>query len=330
MEYCKLPGTDISVSRLSLGTWNFSGAKVWGEADDKESIRVIQMAVEKGINLIDSAESYGDGRAEEVTGAAVKDRRDKVVLATKVYSNALRYDEVIAHCEASLKRLDTDYIDLYQIHYPNPDIPLSEPYSAFEKLKKDGKIRLFGACNFGPNCLKETESTPLVTNQLPYSLIWRVAEKKVIPATAERGVYVWAFSPLAQGLLTGKFRSIDDVPMGRRENRFYDSKWKQGRHSDCGFETEIFDLVGKLAKLSEESGFSMAAIAMAFLKNNPAVGSILNGARSERQLLQNIECFEAEVPKEVVERAIALSESLKQAEGDNADMWISENGGRIN
>ena len=328
METIKLYGTDIEIPRLSLGTWAFSGAKIWGANEEADSIKTVHAALDAGVTLLDTAEKYGDGKSEEVLGKAVKDRRDRAIVATKVYTDALHYDDVIAHCDASLKRLDTDYIDLYQIHWPSREIPHDETFRAFEDLKRAGKVRAIGVCNYGPKALDEIAGRGVVTNQLPYSLIWRLVEKGIVQKSVDNNIAVWAYSPLAQGLLTGKFRSIDDVPLGRRETRFYSGKWQQGRHNDVGFEDEIFAFLDIFAKFCEETGYPMSTLALAFLKKAPGVGSILVGARNTAQLEQNLAAFNADVPDDVVARMVALSEDLKACMGDNADLWENRDGGR--
>ena len=329
MNQYEIQGTGIRISSLSLGTWAFSGAKIWGAGDDKEAIRTVHCAMECGINLFDTAEKYGNGKAEEVLGEALKGRRDRAVVATKIFTDKLHHDDVIAHCDASLKRLQTDYIDLYQIHWPNPHIPLEETFGAFEELKRAGKIRAASVCNAGPNCIREMAPYGVAMNQLPYALIWRVAEKKIIPATEQAGVPVWAYVPLAQGLLTGKFRSIDDVPMGRRETRFYSSHWQQGLHHDPGFEAEIFAFLDELDALCKRGGVTPAQVALQFLKRRPIVKSILMGARSIRQLEQNLDAYAADVPDDLMEEIEHASEPLRDGMGENADLWISDNGGRF-
>ena len=202
--------------------------------------------------------------------------------------------------------------------------------AAFEKLRDDGKIRAIGACNFGPGCIRDYRPCGPVTNQLPYSLLWRVIEQAgILEASAAAGMSVWAYTPLAQGLLTGKYRTLEDVPMGRRGTRFYSGSWGQGRHDDGGFETEIFAFLDRLRPVCEETGLPMSALALAFLKAQPAVSAILMGARTPAQLRENLDAYEAEVPLEVVRRITELSEPLRQAEGKNADLWENHGGGRM-
>ena len=329
MRYFKLPYTDISVSAMSMGTWGFSGAKTWGESDDELSIRTIHSAMDFGINLFDSAVRYGDGKAEEVLGRAISDRREKALVATKVYMDFLTYDGVISQCEGSLKRLATDYIDIYQIHWPNREIPADETMRAFEDLKAAGKIREIAVCNHGAEALKGVRGHKIALNQLPYSLIWRLIEREAAPESEKNGIAIWAYSPLAQGLLAGSYTSVDEVPLHRRSTRFYDSKWGQGRHDDAGFETIVFDFINKLHAVCKRTGYSMPVLSLAFLQSRPNVGSVLVGSRNPEQLEQNVKAFETEVPADIIAEITALSAELIPQMGTNADMWENQNGGRM-
>jgi len=329
MEYTMLSNGALKVSRLSIGTWAFSGAAVWGDNAVADSIRSIHMAMDHGINLIDTAEQYGDGQSELILGKALQGRRQDAVLATKVWSGKLHTEDLIRCCEGSLRRLGTDYIDIYQIHWPNRDIPLEESFEAIETLKRDGKVRCASVCNFGPQDIQIAARYGAVLNQLPYSLIWRAIEHEIIPASEAAGIPVWPYMALGQGLLSGKFRTIDDVPLHRRANRFYSCKWGQVRHTENGFEDGIFSYLDQLRTLCEETGFDMPTLALAFLKAQSAVSSILVGARNEQQLAQNLAAYHAEVPADVLAKAIALSEPLKALQGRNADLWENANGGRM-
>lgn len=321
MDYKLLNDGTTKISGLSLGTWAFSGAPVWGGCDRDAAIETVHEALERGINLFDTAEKYGDGAAELVLGQALKGRRQDAVLATKVYSNHLHHDDVIAACEASLRRLQTDYIDILQIHWPNEDIPVEETFGAFDELKKAGKIRMVSVCNHGIQCLEHVAPYGVVLNQMPYSLVWRLAEHQLSPVMEERKILLWAYSPLAQGLLTGKFRTLEDVPMNRRANRMYDSKWGAGRHTDGGFEREIFAFLDKLRTLCDETGYDMPTLALNFLKARPGMGSVLVGARNVHQLRQNLDAYETQVPADVLAWLEELSAGLRDQMGDNADLW---------
>ncbi len=328
MKTSELGTSGIRVSGLALGTWAYSGARPWGESDDRAAIDTIHCALDHGVNLIDTAERYGNGKSEEIVGQALKGRRSEAVLATKVYTGALHYDDVIAHCEASMKRLQTDYIDLYQIHWPNPEIPIEETFAAFEALKKAGKVRMASMCNAGEGCIASLTGREVAMNQLPYSLIWRVVEKKIIPASEKAGIPVCAYSPLAQGLLTGKFRRIEDVPLSRRETRLYKSTWTPCRHDENGFEDEIFAFINVLMAFCEKNGLAPTEVAMNFLKRRSCVKTVLVGARSVKQLEQDIAAYEKEIPDRLMDEIENASESLKAIMGDNADLWVG-NGGRF-
>ena len=300
--------------------------------EGKDAGDLLDRVLELGVNVFDTAENYG--LSECVLGGWLHSRgvRGRIHIITKgchpYERDRVTPEDLKADLEQSLKRLKTDYIDMYQIHWPNPDIPAEETFGAFEELKQAGKIRYTAVCNAGPSCIRELSNYGVLSNQLPYCLVWRVAEKAIIPASMEAGVPVWAYVPLGQGLLTGKFRKIEDVPLGRRETRFYSGAWGQGRHQDPGFEKEIFAFLDVLADFCQKNGLEMAQVAMSFLKRRPEVYSILCGARSIRQLEQNIGSFETVIPDDLMEEIERLSDPLKEAMGDNADLWEG-NGGRF-
>lgn len=171
MKYTLLPRTELTVSRIALGCWGFAGGSMWGPQDEKSSIDTIHTALDNGINFLDTAEGYGDGYSEEVIGKALQNRRQDAVIATKVSADRLQASEVKKACEASLSRLQTDYIDLYQIHWPSTDgTPIEETCGAMDDLIQEGKVRFFGVCNFARKNL--TELLPVkkpASNQLSYA-----------------------------------------------------------------------------------------------------------------------------------------------------------------
>lgn len=316
------------ISGLSLGSWAFSGAKVWGKCNELEAFNTIDYAIDEGINLIDTAEAYGEGQAELILGKALEGKRHKVILASKVGKANLRREDLIKACEDSLTRLKTDYIDIYQIHWPNEEIPIDETLEGLERLKKAGKILNVGVCNHGTGALKRMKGYPVITNQMPYSLLWRVAEEYFTEEYKDKNIALWTYSPLAQGLLTGKYRNLGEVPMNRRNNRMYSSKWGVGRHTDLGFEEEIFYFLGELHNICEATGYSMVTYALQFLKTREAVGSILVGARNVEQLRENIKAYNTAIPEELMKVVELLSEKLRGYMGTNADLWENGNNGR--
>ena len=210
MEYRKLGKSDLKVSRIGLGTWQF-GTKGWRFLDKEEMKKVLNKAIDEGINFIDTAEVYGGGVSETVIGEVIKERgdRDDLVIATKVAPSHFKYKDVLKAAEKSLERLQIDTIDLYQLHWPNNYIPLSETMKAMEELVKQGKVRYIGLSNF-PSCLTEDainalKENEIISNQVKYNILERDIENYIWPAMKKHGIVIIAYSPLAMGFLTGKY-----------------------------------------------------------------------------------------------------------------------------
>ena len=231
---------------------------------------------------------------------------------------------MVAACERSLSNLATDYIDLYQIHWPNHDIPIEDTASALHRLKEQGKIRAIGVSNFAVRDLTDLLGAgECVIDQLPYSLLWRVIEHEIQPLCIERGVGIICYSPLAQGLLTGRYRNADEVPEGLAQSRWYSCQRPAALHDEPGVETEVFDAIGALRQLAEETGLSMALMALAWVKAQPGVLSFLVGARSPDELAWNLPALEVDLPTEMLERLSATTELVKGKLGKNPDMWLT-------
>ncbi len=210
LEYVKLGGSDLKVSRMALGTWQWGSREWgWGKGYGKDDVMAaLNRGLDLGVNFVDTAEIYGRGVSERLVGEAIRDRRDEVVIATKVSPWHLRYGSVIKAAERSLDRLGVSTIDLYQIHFPNPLIPIKGTIRAMEKLVQDGKIRYIGVSNFGVKKLKEAQeaakSCEIVANQVRYNMIDRGVEKEMIAYSKSSDVTILAYSPLAQGVLVGR------------------------------------------------------------------------------------------------------------------------------
>lgn len=322
MERITLGGTDISVSRLALGTWAFGGDPVWGDQSDRASIDTVCAALDLGIDFIDTAAGYAGGRSEEVVGRALKGRRDRAVIATKV-GRTLSRDGIVKAAEDSLRRLGTDYLDVYYIHWPNPGIPLDESLSGLGALREAGKIRAAGVCNFGPLWLRDLAAARdagiVAVHQLPYSLFWRAIEFEIMPATTTMGHTVVAYSTLAQGLLTGSFRSAGDVPKGLRISRFYSG----GAHGEPGCEDEVFAALDGLRALAAETGIAMSDLAIGWVLSRPGVGVALTGARTPDEIRANAAALDRHPDARLFERMCALAEPVRARLGPNPDMWMN-------
>jgi aryl-alcohol dehydrogenase-like predicted oxidoreductase len=322
MEYRRLGKTDMQVSVMALGTWPFSGGDYWGDTDDQVSISTVHAALDAGINFFDSAEGYEKGYAERVLGQALIGRRPEAIIATKVSPNHLRPDDVIAACEGSLRNLQTDYIDLYQIHWPDHSVPLADTVGALQQLKTQGKIRAIGVSNFAVRDLSDMLGLSEVeTDQLPYSLLWRVIENEIQPLCAENGVGLICYSPLAQGLLTGRYQKADEVPEGLTVSRWY-SGTRKGGHGEAGVEEEVFSALPELRTIAADAGLSMATMALAWVKQQVAVTSFLVGARSPEELSWNLPVADVTLAPEILARLAATTAPIKAKLGNNPDMWM--------
>ncbi|MCX7592507.1 MAG: aldo/keto reductase [Fischerella sp.] len=283
MEKRQLGKSDVKITPILMGTWQ-AGKRMWVGIEDADSIKTIRAAFEAGITTIDTAEVYGDGHSERIVAEALSDVRDRVEYATKVFANHLKYDQVIEACDRSLKNLKTDYIDLYQIHWPagafNSEIvPIEETMSALNHLKEQGKIRAIGVSNFSRAQLEEAANYGRIDSlQPPYSLFWRQVEKDAMPYCIENNISILAYSPLAQGLLTGKFSP------GHK----FDPQ--DNRAKNVLFQGENFiraqQALEKLRPIAERHQCSLAQLALAWLIAQPQTHAIA-GARYPQQATDN-------------------------------------------
>ena len=324
MQYRKLGRTDIEVSVVAMGCWAIVGDWVWGEQDESEALRAIDAALEAGINFFDTAEAYGDGYSEQLLGRALKQRRQQVVIATKVSAKNLQRADVVAACDASLQRLGTDYIDLYQIHWPNWNIRLEETCAALEKLRDSGKIRAIGVSNFGAGDLSDAiNQTRIETNQIAYSLLLRAIEYDIQPMCRDHGIGMLCYSPLAQGLLTGKFEKADDVPAGRARTRHFSHERQHARHGEAGCEQATFDAIQRIRDISARLDQPMSRVALAWLLHQPAVTSVVAGGRNPAQVQENAQAAALSLNADALAELDEATQPVKKALGDNPDPWQS-------
>lgn len=323
MEKLALGDTGIMVSPLVLGTWEFALDQTWGEQDEAASIAAVRAALDAGVNFFDTAERYGNGTAEKLLGKALAGRRLQAVIASKVYMQRMTKSELVKACEESLERLGTDYIDCYQIHWPSPAIPLEETMEGMRLLIEQGKIRSVGVCNFGVRDLEKLwDNGGAVYDQLPYSLLNRAAENEIFPACKSRRMAVMAYSPMAMGLLSGKYRKIEDVPVGRMATRFFNtSRAAHSRHGEAGMEELLFATLDKIAAIADSLSMPMKTLALAWMAAKRDVDFILFGARNAAQLRENIAAVGQVLDPDLVGRLDEATVELKKALGDNPDLW---------
>lgn len=324
MKYHLFPNTELKISQLCFGCWGVISDAHWGDRQEDESVQAMQAAVEAGVNFFDTAPMYGDGASELLLGKFVAQRgiRDKLVIASKIRPNKMAANDVIAECEQSLQRLQTDYIDLYQTHWTSREVPLSETWEAMRKLQQQGKVRHIGVCNAGTGDLGEI--MPLqkpLTNQLPYNLLWRMIEDEILPTCVREDIGVLVYSPLMHGILADKYQRAEEVPDGRARSRHFSSQRPLTRHGEPGCEQATFETLDSIRDLARRTKCTMAELALAWIARQPGIVSIIAGARNEQQLRDNVACLEHSVDDATVSELIDLTGNLKSLLGSNPDMW---------
>ena len=290
MEYRPLGRTGVQVSKLCLGTMMFGA---WGNADHDVSIRIIHRALDAGINFVDTADVYSGGESEEIVGKALEDRRDDVVLATKFWGpmgedpnrRGVSRRWVIAEVENSLRRLGTDWIDLYQMHRPDPETDIDETLGALTDLVQQGKVRYIGSSSFSAGeiveaqwAARERRLERFRTEQPPYSLLVRGIELDVLPTARRHGMGILTYSPLAGGWLSGSW-SADSSPTSPARQRLaarFDMSLPDNQRK--------LQAVEQLTKVADDAGVSLIELAIAFVVNHPAVTSAIIGPRTMEQL----------------------------------------------
>ena len=317
MELCSLGTSDIKVSPIIMGTWQ-AGREMWAGIDDTETTKAIRSAFEAGINTVDTAEVYGDGHSEQIVRQALGDVRKKMVYATKVFANHLKYDQVIQACHNSLKNLDTDYIDIYQIHWPSGSIgkkivPVEETLRAMSDLKQQGKIRAIGVSNFSGDQLEEALGyTRIDSFQPPYSLFWRHFEADAGSFCAENNITVLAYSPMAQGFLTGKLGPNHKFAKGdhRKTNRLFQPD----------IYPRVLEALDKLRPIAKRNNITLGQLALAWICSHPNTCAIA-GARNTNQVLQNAKAAEVKLSDEDIAKAEAIGCIVTDHLDDNPVLW---------
>ncbi len=309
MERTTLGRTGIQVSRHCLGAMMLGA---WGNRDHDDSIRMIHHALDEGVNFIDTADVYSAGESEEIVGKALKGRRDEVVLATKFVAPMSEDTNqrgasrrwIMQEVENSLRRLDTDYIDLYQAHRPDPTVDLEETLGALSDLVHQGKVRVIGSSTYPAELIVEAQWAAerrgrerFRCEQPPYSIFARSIERAVLPTCQKYGMGVIPWSPLAGGWLTGRYRKGDPAPTTGRAARVPDRF-----NYDLPENQRKLDLVEELLKIAADAGMSLTHLAMAFVLEHPAVTSAIIGPRTMDQLTDVLAGADAKLDNDVLDR----------------------------
>lgn len=325
MTMVKLGNSSLEVSQIALGAWAIGGW-MWGGSDRKDSLRALDAAIDIGISSIDTAPVYGFGLSERIVGEAIQGKRERVQILTKyglrwdtvqgefyfptrtnngTAVNIHRYagkDSILRECEESLKRLKTDYIDLYQIHWSDPTTPIEETMEAVEQLIQQGKVRAAGVCNYSKEEMQRAEKIiTLASSQVPYSMVRRDIENEIVPYCIESNIGILVYSPLQRGILSGKIKPDHQFRGGdsRPDTPYY----------KLGNIIRINNFLEQIRPLAKDKGISLAQLILRWTLQRPGITCLLAGARNEEQLDEN---------------AGALNFELSQAELDTINGYLEK------
>jgi myo-inositol catabolism protein IolS len=333
MEWRTCGRSDLRLPVLGVGVWSFGGGPedYWGAQSARDADAVVSAAIELDCAYFDTAEAYNDGASESALGKLLKGRRDKALIGTKISPDHVAPAVLRQHCEASLRRLQTDRVDLYMVHWPTPSGMVSDAFATLVKLRDEGKIAHIGVSNFGVQQMREAlaTGTEVAVNQLGYNLLTRAIEFEVAPSCQDRGIGIIGYMPLMPGLRTGKYRSTDDVPKARARSRHFSSGREGARHGEPGAEKEVSAALHELRAMSAETRVSMADLALAWCASNATVSCVLAGARNAEQLRANVGGVSTPLSDTMVEKLNAISTPTMLAMGANPDMWQGGEQSRI-
>lgn len=333
----------LTLSTLGLGCWSFGGGAYWGDCDQADADTVVRRAVELGITYFDAAEAYNAGRSEESLGKALAGvPREQVVIGTKVSPSNCYARTLPVHCEASLRRLGLEYVDLYMIHWPihphsirhftsdeaivrNPPTVV-EAFTALAELRRQGKIRHVGVSNFAGNRLEEALRIfpNIVVNQLPYSLLTRAVELDILPRCRRLGIGVIGYMTLLQGVLTDRYPTLDDVPPYQARTRHFSSRRsKLIRHGENGAEEETAQALAGIRQIAGEAGMTTAELAIKWALAEKGICCCLIGARKAAKLDANVRAMAGPLSPDIIRALNAVTQPLLEKLGDGFDYYES-------
>lgn len=331
----------LRLPALGLGCWAFGGGEYWGAQSQDDVDAVVHAALDLGMSYFDSAEAYNGGASETSLGLALRGRRERAIIGTKVNPSNTAPAVLREHCEASLRRLGTDWIDLYFVHWPlnlsalrhftddpailNDPPALGPAFATLEALRREGKIRHFAVSNFGVRQLEELRALGVkpAANELAYNLLMRGIEAEVLPWCEAQGVGVLGYSALMQGLLSGRFTSIDALPPARTRTRHFAGTRKGSRHGGAGYETETWAALQAIASVAAEVGAPVSDLAIAWAVANPAITCTIVGCRNRQQLEENVRALALRPSPEVIARLTRATDELNTRLGPHIDYYQS-------
>ncbi|MFP4057321.1 MAG: aldo/keto reductase [Candidatus Brocadiia bacterium] len=310
METTSLGRTGIEVSRICMGCWQAAG---WETSDDERFVATLRHGLDLGLNFLDTAVGYGRGHSEELVGQAIAGRRQQVVVATKFSHPSSRPADVRKACEDALGRLGTDYIDLFQQHWPPRDIPLADTIGTLDQLKEEGKVRAIGVSNWMEPEWEEIDDPARVDCLQPnHSLLWRSIEPRVLPLCREHGIAVITYSSLCQGILAGKWRSLAGIPA--------DSRSKNRRLTPTEF-PQVQKVLDALEEVAGRYEKTMAQTAIRWLLDQEGITAAIVGASRPEQVERNIQALDWSLQPEDWQRLADVSWPLSKDLQPHDTMW---------
>lgn len=339
MKTQKLGITEIQVSAMTIGCWAFGSGEYWGEQSQRDVNNVVSAALELGANTFDTAEVYNNGESERSLGEALKGYRDKAIVMSKISPS--NCNNVRKHCIESLRRLRMDYLDVYMLHWPinklsiehfasgkNIDeraVTVEETLAQLDNLKKEGLIRSIGISNFGCKQMAEAISTGIRVdvNEMSYNVVSRAIEADIVPYCRQNSISIIGSMGLQQGLLTGIFKTVDEVPPHQAHSRHFSHERGKGtsRHNERGAEKEMFEVVTQLNTIADTLHITVAQLAIAWILKKEFITSTLVGSRNVEQLKMNIDACQFEISDEIERRIDEISQPVLDILGNNPDYY---------
>ena len=331
---------ELKLPILGMGCWAYGGGEYWGPQSQQDVNEVVRYAVEQGCNFFDTAEAYNDGASETSLGLALEGiPREEVIIATKISPSNTRPEHLKEHCDASLRRLRTEYVDLYMVHWPitlhgirhftAEDIvipPMQDVFDTLMQLKAAGKIRYIGVSNFGAEKLAEALNTgaEIIVNELPYSLLTRAIELHILPRCRALGIGVLGYMSLLQGVLADIYPTLDDVPAWQRRTRHFDSRRNaHTRHGLPGAEAETNAALSSIRAIARTHGMTMPELALKWAMARPGISSSLCGSRNLQKLQQNLRATQEPLAREIIQELDTATGPLLEKLGPSFDYYES-------
>jgi myo-inositol catabolism protein IolS len=331
---------DLKLPILGMGCWAYGGGEYWGAQSQEDVNEVVRYAVEQGCNFFDTAEAYNNGASETSLGLALQGiPREQVIIGTKISPSNTQPEQLKKHCDASLRRLRTGYVDLYMVHWPiTPHAirhftsevivipPMQEVFDTLMQLKAAGKIRYIGVSNFGAEKLAEALSTgaEIIINELPYSLLTRAIEVHILPTCRALGIGVLGYMSLLQGVLADIYPTLDDVPVWQRRTRHFDSRRNaHARHGLSGTEAETNAALGSIRAIAETHGMTMPELALKWAMARPGITSSICGSRKLKKLRQNLRAAQEPLAPEIIAELDTATGPLLEKLGPSFDYYES-------